>query len=373
MDMLKRYAEGRCTKEERILVEEWFEQYDAMSPIDENNFNAHLMELDRRIKKSREMRRISFWNWSLNIAAVLILSIAILWKTDFFNPKPVKFQTIADIKAPHASNAMIVLDDESMYSLDSLRQGDTLQAKGYAITKLPNGELLYLHTGSSAAIVRNTIRTMSGGTTHVKLDDGSLVWINANSELTYPISFVGTNREVRLQGEGYFEIAKQFDQQGNSVPFYVRGADQTIKVLGTKFNVQFNEGHATALLEGKVAIANSGSALGDTEDLNFPVTLRPNQLYREGQLENIADATRYTDWKDGYFDLNHLTIYDLVPKLSNWYGVEIRVDQALERLPMFGRIRRNNDLSAVLQTMAEVYPITYHLDGGILWIQKKIN
>ena len=374
-DILERYSRGKCTIEEQVLVEQWFEQYhqNGAGDISGKEFLGKLNSLDTRIKGT-SVRRLSYWKWSAAVAAVLLVSILGALKFNFFQSEEVQFFALEDIKAPISSNAVIVLEDNTEYSLDSISIGDTLHAKGYLITKLSTGELHYINNSERLeSVVYNTLRTKSGGIAHVKLSDGSLVWLNANSELVYPIDFKSGDREVHLKGEGYFEVAKVNTTKGVNLPFYVRGEMQSIKVLGTKFNANFTDQKTTALLEGRVAISDEGSKLGERKDVQYVTHISPKQLYRDGQVRTMQDIEKYIDWKEGYFDLNELTLYELGIKLSNWYGIEITIDRGLEEHRLFGRINRNKDLKELLDLVAQTSPIEFYLKNNKVYINKAKN
>lgn len=358
--------------QERALVEQWFDQYqhNTNGEISGLQFVEKLSSLDKRVKKTT-IRRISYWKWGAAVAAVLLVGMLTVLKFNFFRSEEVQFFALEDIKAPVSSNAIVVLEDDTEYSLDSISVGDTLIAKGYLITKLPTGELQYINNiEGSDIIVYNTLRTKSGGIAHVKLSDGSLIWLNANSELVYPIDFNDGQREVKLKGEGYFEVAKVNADNGEHQPFYVRGDKQSIKVLGTKFNANFTEANTTALLEGRVAIADDGSKLGEHTDVQYTTPISPNQLYQDGRVRTIQNIEKYIDWKEGYFDFNELTLYELGTKLSNWYGVEVAVGSGLEEHRLFGRINRNKDLKELLDLVAQTSPIEFYLKNNKVYINK---
>ncbi|MDR2285315.1 MAG: FecR family protein [Sphingobacterium sp.] len=370
-DILRRYTQGKCSSQERELVEQWFNQYyrEGAEEISGAEFLEKMVSLDARVRGGR-VRPFSYWKWGV-AAAILLVGMFTILKFNFFRSEEVQFFALEDIKAPLSSNAIVVLEDNTEYSLDSIRVGDTLSAKGYLITKLSTGELHYINnTDDSDAVVYNTLKTKSGGIAYVKLSDGSLAWLNANSELVYPIDFKQNAREVQLKGEGYFEIAKVSADNGEHQPFFVRGDKQSIKVLGTKFNANFTETNTTALLEGRVAIADEGSKVGEYKDVQYATHISPNQVYQNGKVRTIENIEKYIDWKEGYFDLNGLTLYDLGTKLSNWYGVDIVVGAGLDKHRLFGSINRGKDLKELLGLVAQTAPIEFNLNNNKVYINK---
>ena len=208
--------------------------------------------------------------------------------------------------------------------------------------------------------VYNTVRTKAGGMTSVQLADGSRVWVNSNSELKYPISFAKHQREVSLNGEAYFEVEKDATR-----PFYVKSREHTVKVLGTRFNVQnYDNEYKSTLLEGKIALTNKATALGEEVDLEFPVQLRPNQSYDGNRIIFEEDANRAIDWKEGYFDFSNTTLELAAVKLSNWYDVKIKVAGALKNRRIYAQIDRQRSLKDVLETINTVIPIKYEWNNN---------
>jgi len=366
--LFAKYQAGECSTEEIALVERWLDQLDRFPEPQDRKMLMLLENLDNKMPFIKKRKKQSRWKW-LAAASILILlstTVSIYWskRADHF-----QYANIEDVKAPIKSNAIVVLENNTEYDLDKLKRNDTLNAGGYRIVRTNDDQIIYLtDPAQTSKIVYNTIRTKTGGTAHVQLADGTKVWLNTNSELRYPICFTGDIREVALRGEGYFEVAKQ-ERMGRRVPFFVRGNKQTIQVLGTKFNADFTTNNETALLEGAVAFSNQGSSLEQRRKDQFSVRIRPNQVYDGKKIIEASDITRYIDWKEGYFDLNDLNVEQLSRKLSAWYGVEIKVDNSLAQVQLFGRVRRDKSLKEVLDLMGQVRPMNYTMKNNYIYIK----
>lgn len=368
-NILQKYIDGTCSGQEKALLEEWFENFDLNDQnfIDEYLLLYHVKNLDNRIKESdTKSKKMDFWRY-FAAASVLILSFfSIIWLINSDENKNI-ITKIEDIKAPKYSNAVVILEDQQEYNIDSLRIGDTIRTKNYLLTKQANGELNYIQLNKIDIPIYNTLKTASGGISHVKLVDGSMVWLNANSELTYPISFDLSEREVFLKGEGYFEIVAGYSN-GKRRNFYIRGENHTIQVLGTKFNANLRPINQIALVEGKVRIANSGSILSSVQNIDFNHELLPNQVYTNGVVKDANNINIYTDWKEGYFDLTDLSLSQLAIELSDWYGVGFEVSTDLDKHMLFGRISRHKSLKEVLDIINEATPMKYTLNNNIISI-----
>lgn len=371
-EILNRYLSYRCTTEEARLVEAWFDeaQESADVNIEAAHFLTHLHSLDERVTNHVGNPRRFKFTWLMGIAASALLICAFLVKEYMFQNPVKQYDSIADIKAPGSANSVLLLNDQTELSLDSLHIGDTLIADGYQIVKLDNGAIQYVGTRNADQRIFNTIRTKAGGAINLLLSDGSMVWLNANSELRYPIDFKGEMREVFLEGEAYFEVEKSKINTLKSRDFYVRGHAQTIRVLGTKFNADFNDAGRVALLEGRVNISPYATEMGSISDESQEIKLYPNQIYSQGKILSNQNVNRFTDWKDGYFDLENLSLYELAKKLSGWYGVKIEVAPNLGKHELFGIINRSKNLDEVLNLVEQIAPIKAHLENNIVYINQ---
>lgn len=359
-DILQRYAQEQCTEEERILVEAWFDEEENDRSFSETEVDTVVALLDKKIKKTSKITPLV--RWSSVAAAIIILGVTLFWYKNANYSAVDTYADLESIKAPVSSYAMLVMEDNSEYPLDDIRYGDTLLANGYAITRLSSGELNYVTTAGDD-MVMHTLKTEKGGLASVQLTDGTKIWINAASELKYPVGHAG-RRDVQLKGEGYFEVNTLY-VGSQKQPFTVHGEQQTIQVLGTKFNADFTAKSRVALLEGRVALSGAKQEV----ELPTPVVMTAGQVYESNKLTTSNEIERYIDWKDGYFDLRKLNIYELGTEISNWYRISVKVEDGLSDSQLFGRINRHQDLKQVLELLNEVIPIQYEWKDNTLFIR----
>lgn len=369
-EIFRRYQNGTATPEEEQLINQWYAQLGNSEEISDDKVLNIVDKIDARLSQSgildleqkRKILRLPKWSIVAAAASVILVIGFFLLKMDAINPTP---KQLADVAAPSSSNSVIILENNTAYDLDNLKTNDTLNGEGYFITRSTSGEIVYSAIDKENKTIYNTVRTNAGGISSLILSDGSKVWLNAKSELRYPINFGNQNREVALQGEAYFEIEKDVNK-----PFFIRSNNHTIKVLGTKFNVQnLEHGYVSTLLEGKIAITDTKTELGETSNLNFPILLQPYQAYDGQQVTDEPDAYKVLDWKEGYFDFSDMTLEQACKKMEPWYNVSFVISSALKNKRIYGQISKNKSLRQVLILIEKIQPISYEINGNEVTIK----
>lgn len=198
------------------------------------------------------------------------------------------------------------------------------------------------------------------------LPDGTKVWLNAESMLTYPSEFAASNRQVSLTGEAYFEVVKDENK-----PFHVATAGMDVKVLGTVFDVQSNTSKHIAeavLLSGKVEVTPQG----DKES----VVLLPNQMIRinkkTGNKEiTTVDAREYAIWINDKLSFTNEPLSDIFRKMGRWYGVDIRIGKNVPLDLRLSLTIRKESKDEILKLLALIAPIRYRMDEDRVYIDRK--
>jgi ferric-dicitrate binding protein FerR (iron transport regulator) len=280
-------------------------------------------------------------------AAVLILaaaSLAWLYKPV---PGPHEISKVNNEITPGGNKAVLTLADGSRITLDSAGTGSLASQGNTKILKPDSGRLVYEVSGAAGTVAYNTLSTPKGGQFMITLPDGSRVWLNAVSSLTYPTAFSGRERNVDLTGEAYFEIAENAAQ-----PFHVHvkvpgsGNSMDVQVLGTHFNIMAypDEKKINAtLMEGAVKImhGNCNNLLkpGEQAVVNpaGPVEIRKN-----------VDTEEVIAWKNGQFMFKSMALTDIMRQIARWYDVEV----VYERRPdirLSGIVSRNIPIAEILK------------------------
>ena len=212
---------------------------------------------------------------------------------------------------------------------------------------------------SGDQVMMQTITSRQGMVTQFLLSDSTKVWLNSGSELQFPIRFNGKMREVKLQGEAFFEVTKKANQ-----PFRVNAKELNINVLGTSFNViSYNDDTQSEviLFDGKVSLT-SGSGKIEKEY----GTMHPGQRAifkdeaREVQIEE-TEVDKYISWRDGNLIFNDDPMEDVIRRLSRWFNVEIVVNDPEIKSYIYTATFRNENLEQVLKLLKLSAPIDYRI------------
>ncbi|MCF8453801.1 MAG: FecR family protein [Pedobacter sp.] len=251
---------------------------------------------------------------------------------------------------PGGDKAVLTLSDGSKIILEDAKKGLLANQAGVSIQKTADGELLYsfaknvnsVSEALSEEVIYNKIETPYGGKYQINLPDGSKVWLNSASTLRFPALFSGNTREVELNGEAYFDVAKNPNK-----PFKVITKDQIVEVLGTQFNINSysdEETFKTTLIEGSVKIIYKDKV----------VLLSPGQQFQPNMNSSKvieADTEEVTAWKNGYFLFKDEDIRSIMRKISRWYNVEVNYSGNIPDVGFGGNISRSKDINEVLNVL----------------------
>ena len=299
--------------EEKLPEEEAAQYFESIT--------AAVDEMDEGKARSHHSGITISGRW-LSIAAVLLIALTgtltyIFIRKDTGKPKEAVAALIPkqDI-APGGNFATLTLGDGSRVVLDSSVAGVVARQGNTKVLKLGNGEIKYEHSKNTGRVFYNTMATPAGGQYHLVLPDGTGVWLNAASSITYPTAFSGRERNVSVTGEVYFEVTKNA-----AMPFKVKSGEQTVEVLGTHFNVNAYDNESavkTTLAEGKVKVTDKDKTL----------LLQPGQQVQNNRSGNLSlishpDMEETLAWKDGLFRFNGTDIETIMRQVARWYNVEV--------------------------------------------------
>jgi transmembrane sensor len=384
--LIASYMKGALTEMEQKELDAWLSvSQDHRRLLEELSIESHL---NKELVYFSGANKNSVWNkvqneladqdvqvnyvnrklW-MRIAVAAAIAIVMFGTGLFYynlNVKQEQFARVAyknDI-APGKSGATLTLANGKKIRLEEAVNGKLAEEAGVLITKSANGQLVYEINGSSGMFNKiNTLSTAKGETYHVRLPDGSVVWLNAASSLTYAANLNSHGkRRVKLEGEGYFEVAKD-----KAHPFVVEGNGQEVEVLGTHFNVNAYRDEtaiATTLLEGSVKVITK----------NLQQILKPGQqALNTGSVITVSEVNteNITAWKDGGFALSGEDFKTAMNKIARWYDVEVIYDSSVpDELEAGGWISRNNKLGAVLKLIESSGQVRFKIEGRKIYVSK---
>ena len=205
-----------------------------------------------------------------------------------------------------------------------------------------------------------------GQRSEITLADGTHIWLNSGSQLSYPTDFSGKTREVLLAGEAFFDVA-----HNPAKPFYVITRDIKIRVLGTSFNVSAYDEDVTAqtiLVTGKI---NAGK----NNLFTHTIELEPGErMVYEKNSENIlkdkVDVVQYSSWINGYLIFENIPITEVLRKVQRYYNQNIATEEGLERITFSGKLDLKENIADVLSNISFASSVTISVNNGTFKVKK---
>jgi transmembrane sensor len=355
-ELLEKFNEGKASGQELRLLEHWFSKQTELNdqdlPVDNSTELSTQMwqEVYLATVPAAKANKVKLWP-RIAIAASVALVLGITGYL-FFNQYRLKTDppALTANVAPGKNAATLTLANGRKIKLSSAVKGKLAEEAGVVITKSDDGHLVYelKGTGTDPGQV-NTLETAKGETYELRLPDGSLVWLNAESSISYTAALNDKGlRNVRLNGEAYFEVAHDAKK-----PFRVSSKGQVIEVLGTKFNVNAygdEPGTTTTLVQGSVRVSKPVTRPTANDEL----MLKPGQqaILNGSQLvKSNVNPEEALAWKNGFFNFKNENLGSVMRKLSRWYNIEVEYKGDLTNVLVEGEIPRNTSLSQVLQVL----------------------
>jgi transmembrane sensor len=364
--LLEKYEAGKCTEQEKALLESWHLS-DPLDEVEDLSAEAQLDDLVQvwaMLQQQQEqqpklaIKQVRLWS-RIAVASVIILigGLALFFyiRQSISNQELTRF---ASDLPPGKNNAILTLSNGQKIVLTETNKGEIAKQGPVSVTKTQDGTIIY-HIDHTAAIdvkapakelQYNTIATPRGGKYQLNLPDGTKVWLNAATVLKYPVVFAANERRVELTGEAYFEVSKNKQQ-----PFHVKTAQQDVEVLGTHFNVNaYNDEKEvkTTLLEGSVKVL----ALNVKPNTKMPgsIVLKPNQqatVSETGLHVTDADMKETMSWKNGMFEFKNSDLTSIMRQASRWYDVDVVYEGGIPDVKFSGEVSRSVNASTFLEML----------------------
>ena len=330
-------------------------EYQVVTRSDKNASDS-LKHVREKIK-ARGRRQL--WIQITAVASVVILfalSFAFFYMPELERESPVS----AKVHAGGMKATLIVANGIQVDLMQDNLQ-DVVRQYGATVLEDKKNELRYDNVEVNEEIeekpVYHTISTPVGGEYHFTLADGTMVWLNSSSRLTFPTRFTGDAREVLVEGEVYFGV-----QHDESKPFIVRVNDVSVRVLGTEFCISAypeNEGVMTTLVRGAVQVTSG----------NNQVVLKPGyqavvDQYSGAISQRAVELSLYTSWVRGIFEYENMELNDIMVQLARWYDVQFTFSASECKERRFtGVIRKYEDLNDVLDMIEKTTNVKFIING----------
>ncbi len=312
-------------------------------------------KINRDIHK---MKRFHLWRQVLRYAAMIVLPLFCagiawyLWKPAEEKSSP----ELAGYARPQYG-IILTLSDGQKLDLQGRPSGELLETATVGIHKDSLNGIVYEYRGTGElSTAFHTLEVPIAADYQLRLSDGTVVYLNSETTLRYPAVFAGNERKVYLEGEAYFEVAKDPEH-----PFKVIVGQLEVEVLGTHFNVNAYPGQsgiATTLAEGKVRVADKGQE----------VVLNPGEqawATKNSLQVREVEVQEFTSWKDGLFRFRQMPLEEIMTQVYRWYGVKANfADKELAEITFTGVINKNLPAAELFHIIERVVNVRFTMVGG---------
>lgn len=372
---------GDCSEENRSSLDEWLSESEGNRNLyerilDERNreaFQKNAAKFDRSVgwekslqkRRQRTMgrqiqthRRVLRWVAVVTLVCGVGVAAMLYWE----QKTEVGSMVAQNEVVQGGTRAILTLADGKVVDLEKTKGGIVEKQSATNIFN-QGGNLVYKDSLVQAVekAVFNKVTVPRGGEFKLTLSDGTVVHLNSETVLSYPVRFAGDTREVELHGEAYFEVAKD-----STRPFIVYVGDNAIEVLGTHFNVvSYKKDEVyTTLAEGMVKVSHNGQS----------VILNPDeQAIIEPKMSGIkvreVDASLYVSWINGRYEFRDTELENIAAQLSRWYDVDIRfAAEELKHKRLAGVIYRDEELGFTIKVVERVANVRFIRENNTIYI-----
>jgi ferric-dicitrate binding protein FerR (iron transport regulator) len=381
--LIDNYLKGNLSKKERVQINKWVKKdLNNLNYFKEHiRFHSYVIPLNfdsdkafdrfyQKIQEKKQLRkqRLKIFYWAASFTALIGLGLLYQNSELLF----IEQDNIADRREANESlkEIQVTLSDGSHHRIDKKSTISLENKSGRRVASQLNNILSFEDYSSSVEDTSTTqIDIPYGEKLRLRLSDGSLVWLNSGSSLSFPQQFSSKSktREVNVIGEAYFEISKN-----KKKPFIVHTPSVSVKVLGTHFNISSyaNDSKSeTTHMEGKVQVYNSLQK-------NTPVELLPNQqavFEKTSQKfqKKTVDANAYNSWIDNILIVDGLSFFELKKRLERKYNITITNELDYLWKKTYRGEFKDESLAETLETIALSSKFSFSIDGKHIRIFNK--
>ena len=319
------------------------EEKPMLSEADANRIHDNIINSFHKKQTTSLKKNSHAWKYAIAASIILLISISFLFNKS--NEEQLIEPIIVNTIETGTDKATLTLGDGSQIALE---KGSTFQTNNAN----SNGEKIIYEERKQkrTEIIYNYLTIPRGGQFQIALSDGTQVWLNSESQLKFPVSFIeGETRKVELlYGEAYFDVSPSIEHKGSK--FKVINQSQEIEVLGTEFNIRAYKDESniyTTLVEGKVSVSSSSTnqVLKPTQQAN---------LNLNNNMMTVATVDVYNEvsWKEGVFSFNRKPLVEIMAVLSRWYNLDVEfVNQKTKNEGFNGALSKDQNIEDILKTI----------------------
>ena len=318
----------------------------------------------RKAGKMIRLRR-QIVRWGYAAVVTLAIGVGVLLLTEKDDEQAVKVEFVESQIVPGSPKAVLTL--ASGEELDLQEEGQFVSKDSSRIRNV--GNVLEYEAGvkkhGEKKLEYNTLTIPRGGEYQLKLEDGTNVWLNAETELRFPVAFGDSERRIFLKGEAYFDVTKSKEW-----PFIVRTCRSSVKVLGTSFNVCSYEEDAleqVTLEQGGVEVKHHD----ETYLLHPGEQFELDTTNEEVEVKPV-NVKLYTSWIDGMFRFHNMPLDLLTVKLERWYNVHfVFSNEVCKNYRFTGAIRKDVDFNEFIRLIERTTNVKFVINQKNIIIEEK--
>ena len=376
------FANRLLTRREELNDEEvtaWLKEKDHVELLDEiaairqklsgqsygENDEEEFLHLEKNIYEQKS-RRMTL-RWSIAASIILLVGLFVGRTINGVRDMHEEQELAKNVMQPGTSKAILMMADGKEVVLEQGQNLNILLNERVRVATSNRGIVYEEHGKGVVTEEYNKLTTPIGGEYSLVLSDGTKVFLNADSELKYPVEFSDGKRIVDLKGEAYFEVHKD-----SLRPFVVRVNGAEVTVLGTSFNVNTygDDGQIyTTLVNGAVRVSSVKNGQAEV--------LKPGMQsvmdVQSGQLTvREVDVEPYVAWREGRFVFRAMTLDLIMRQLQRWYDFEVFYQNPeLKDYEFRGVIKRDMDLDKVLSVIKVTTNVDFEVKGKVITIIKR--
>ena len=370
---------GTLTEEDNLVLEEWFQENDRNRVLYQKLSST--VELKHKYKQyenidvagafRRNQRRLyqnvpnRVLKRILPYAAVVLLLFGGVFCFLMNRSGEVREEVPVALSAGGKYAELILANGQKV----DLHEGMEMKLRERSSNIQVKGNVVYYEENKDSVTLGeyNMIRTPLGGEYSLTLADGTKVWLNAMSELRYPVAFGEGVREVELKGEAYFEVEKN-----EGKPFIVKTDEFNVRVLGTSFNI-------SAYLDSPLAhttLCSGHVRINDRTNPGKEVDILPGEqllFHRDNREMSVreVDTDVFVSWREGFFQFDNNTVEEVFTILQRWYNIQVFYANVEVRQELFtGKLPRFDNLQIIIDLIERVSDLKIEVRGKMIYIDK---